>query len=111
MTSPLLAADSWTLWRGTTTFTDVNARLPGEVRNEVQTGLDRPSCEALKQDKLAELRPSSSRGFVDDGFIGLEPGSEGTTKVLMRYRLRAATLERRRHRLPDDEESHGPSRP
>jgi hypothetical protein len=61
------------------------ARCPGEVQIEVQTGLDRASCEALKQNKLAGLRPSSSRGFGDDGFIRLEPGTEGTTKVLMRY--------------------------
>ena len=46
VTSGLFAADSWTLWRGTTTFTDVNARLPGEAQTAVATGLDRASCEA-----------------------------------------------------------------
>jgi len=84
--SPLLAADSWTLWRGTTTFTDVDARLPGEVQTAVATAPDRASCEALKRNTLAEL-PASSRApsFVDDGFLRVESGREGTTKVLMRY--------------------------
>ena len=85
ITSPPLAAASWTLWSGTTTFTDVNARLLGEVQIAVQTGLDRAGCETLKQNKLAELRPSALRGAVDDAFVRLERGSEATTKVLMRY--------------------------
>ena len=87
-TTPLFAAESWTLWRGMTTFTDVNARLPAEVQIAVETGLDRPSCETMKQKKLAELGQSSPRvpGSVwEDGFIRLEPGDAGMTKVLMRY--------------------------
>ena len=86
--SPIFAEDSWTLWRGTTTFTDVNARLPAEVQVEVQTGLDRASCESLKENKLAEARPPSQRGpgaSGEDGFLRLERAGDRTTKMLMRY--------------------------
>jgi hypothetical protein len=38
VTSPLFAADSWTLWRGMTTFTDVNAGLPAELQTAIDTG-------------------------------------------------------------------------
>jgi|SRR5262245_11219862 len=84
VSSPAFAADSWTLWRGTTTFTDIDAGLPAEVQTKVESGLDRVSCERLKQDKLAEVR-QPSRSAAEDGFIRLEPGTGGTTKVLMRY--------------------------
>ena len=88
VTSPLFAADSWTLWRGMTIFTDVDARVPAEVQTVIEMGLDRAGCETMKKNKIAELRQSSPRspGSVsEDGFIRLESGTDGTRKVLMRY--------------------------
>jgi hypothetical protein len=87
--SSLLAADAWTLWKGTTTFTDINTVLPAEEQIELAKGLDRATCEIMKQNKLAELRQPSSAvpgSFWEDGFLRLPAGSERTaTKVLTRY--------------------------